>query len=160
MAGSESDQGQKATPLARTEGDLKRRRNIADAATGISSAEADAPTEVRFGRFRCVIYVSGASNADLAELRHECTEYADALGWEIAGEFEDREGLLPPVGRAGLTAAVERLKSVGAGAVVTPWRSIISPLPQEYDEVARVIERAGGFLHCMDSDRVRNHPRP
>ncbi|MFE4174526.1 hypothetical protein ACFRR7_21150 [Streptomyces sp. NPDC056909] len=156
MVSSENSQRQGGTPPARSGGDRKRRRNLVDASAGVSSGKADAPAKV--GRFLCVIYLCGAPNADLAGLRHECVEYVGALGWEIAGEFEDREGMLPPVGRAGLTNAVERVKSSDARAVVTPRRSMISLMPQEYDEVASVIEGAGGFLHTMDVDRARAHP--
>ena len=56
-------------------------------------------------------------------------------------------GLLPPQRRDGLGQAVERIKSGEAGAVLTAWRSMISSVPQEYDEIAREIEKAGGFLH-------------
>lgn len=48
-------------------------------------------------------------------------------------------------------AGLEHIKSGEAGAVLTAWRSMISSVPQEYDEVAREIERAGGFLHVKDS---------
>lgn len=41
--------------------------------------------------------------------------------------------------------------------MLTPLRSMISTVPQEYDEVARTVERAGGFLHVLRSGRARPH---
>ncbi|WP_228449695.1 recombinase family protein [Streptomyces alkaliterrae] len=102
-------------------------------------------------RFRCVIYLCGAPDTSITAPRQECTEYADAFGWEITDVIEERAGLLSPHGRDGLGRAVEHIKSGEAGAVLTAWRSMISSVPQEYDEVAREIEKAGGFLHVKDS---------
>ncbi|WP_244502575.1 hypothetical protein [Streptomyces oceani] len=108
-------------------------------------------------RFRVVIYLCAAANSDLARPREECTEYAAAFGWEIADVVEDRVGLLPPEGRDGLTRAVGLIEKEEAGAVLTPWRSMISTIPQEYDEVARSVEKMGGFLHVTGSDWARRH---
>ncbi len=54
------------------------------------------------------------------------------------------------MGVIGLGRAVDHIKRGEAGAVLTAWRSMISSVPQEYDEVAREIEKAGGFLHVKD----------
>ncbi|MFF9573437.1 recombinase family protein [Streptomyces sp. NPDC014685] len=163
MVSVESGQRQGRTGIRRAEGDLRRRQTLADAAAGISPGEADVRTEAdvpaeaaKTERFHCVIYLCGASRTNIAGPRQECTEYAEAFGWEITNvieEIEECAGLLPPQERNGLGQAVECIKSGEAGAVLTAWRSMISPVPQEYDEVAREIEKAGGFLHVKDSAR-------
>ncbi|WP_234345967.1 hypothetical protein [Streptomyces sp. NRRL F-5755] len=111
-------------------------------------------------RFRCVIYLCGAPDTDLGTARKECTEYAGDFGWEITGVIEEHVGLLPPDGRDGLGRAIERVQLGEAGAVLTAWRSMISPVPQEYDAIAREIEKAGGFLHVRDSGRKREGRTP
>ncbi|MBB5938804.1 hypothetical protein [Streptomyces zagrosensis] len=50
---------------------------------------------------------------------------------------------------------MKRITNGEVGAVVTAWRSMISPLVGEYDEIARQIEKAGGFLYVLDSDQNR-----
>jgi hypothetical protein len=156
MVSSEVAQEQVRAKVRRTEGELRRRQALADAAVGHFPGEADILAEVaRIERFRCVIYLCGAPNTDLAAPRKGCAEYAEAFGWEITDVIEERAGLLPPQGREGLGHAVERVRSGEAGAVFTAWRSMISSVPQEYDEVAREIEKAGGFLHVKDSARSR-----
>ncbi|WP_030571930.1 recombinase family protein [Streptomyces aureocirculatus] len=148
-------QGQRRPGIHRTEGELRRRRTLADAAAGVGPGGGDEPGARAAGieRFRCVIYLCGAARTNIAAPREECTQYAQAFGWEITEVIEEYAGLLPPHGRPGLGRAVERLTSGEAGAVLTAWRAMISPVPQEYDEVARQIEKAGGFLHVMDPVR-------
>lgn len=154
MVSLESRQRQGRTGVRRTEGDLRRRQALADTAACITPGQADVPAEAaKIERFRCVIYLCGAPSTNIAGPREECTEYAEAFGWEITGVVEERVGLLPPQGRDGLGQAVELIKRGEAGAVLTAWRSMISPVSQEYDEVAREIEKAGGFLHVKDSAR-------
>ncbi|QES41924.1 hypothetical protein DEJ49_13760 [Streptomyces venezuelae] len=154
MVSSERDQGQEPCAARRTEGQLRRRQGLADASAGVTPGETGVPAVVaRIERFRCVIYLSGAAGADIAAPRRECTQYAAAFGWEITEVIEEHVGLLPPHGRAGLGQALDRIKAAEAGAVLTAWRSMISSVAQEYDEVAREIEKAGGFLHVRDSAR-------
>ncbi|MFG2224158.1 hypothetical protein [Streptomyces sp. NPDC048644] len=151
MVSIESGQGQGPTEARRTEGARSRRRALADAATGVSRGENDGPVEAaKIERFRCVIYLCGAPNAHLGAPRKECTEYAEAFGWEIAGVIEDAAGLLPPEGREGLRQAIGRIAGGEAHAVLTAGRSMISPVLQEYEQVAGEIEAAGGFLHVMN----------
>lgn len=107
------------------------------------------------GRVQVVLYLCGAANADLRQPRDQCREYANAFGWEVVAEVEDRDGLSSPEGRTGLAQAIERVKAKEARAVLTPWRSMISPLQKEYDEVSRQIEKWGGFLQVMPGDRSR-----
>lgn len=151
MVSIENGNRQGPTTARRTEGDLSRRRALADAAAGVLPGEAGAAGAVRIKRFRCVIYLCGAPNADIGAPRDECTEYAEAFGWEITGVIEDHVGLLPPGDREGLKQAVNRVRGGEAGAVLTAWRSMISLVPREYDQVAGEIEKAGGFLHVKDA---------
>ncbi|MQS36143.1 hypothetical protein FFZ77_11190 [Streptomyces katsurahamanus] len=138
-------------PSPRTEGDRLRRRNLADAASGVQPDTPHGSAQVsRIERFRAVVYLCGAPNADLTAPRRRCTEYAETLGWSIDGVVEDRDGLNPPDGRTGLQEAIERVAEKRAGAVLTPSRSMISPVPQEYNEIARKVESAGGFLQIID----------
>lgn len=151
MAGMESGQSQGRAGSRRTQGELRRRQALADAAAGIAPGEGGVPVRAaRIERFRCVIYLCGAERTDLATPRKECTEYAEAFGWEVADVIEERAGLLPPRGRAGLSRAVDHVNSRAAGAILTAWRSMISPVAQEYEDVARETEKAGGFLHVME----------
>lgn len=152
MVSIESGQRPGRTKVHRTEGDLRRRQALADAAAGIRPGKADVPVEAaKVERFRCVIYLCGAPHTDLTAPHQECAEYAKVFGWEITDVIEERAGLLSPHGRDGLGRAVEHIRNGEAGAVLTAWRSMISSVPQEYDEVAREIEKAGGFLHIKDS---------
>ncbi|GGS24982.1 hypothetical protein AB0E75_03070 [Streptomyces griseoviridis] len=143
MVSDKSAQTQERARARRTEGDLRRRRALADAAAGMPPIE----------RFHCVIYLCGAPGTDIAGPREECAEYAEAFGWGITDVIEERVGLLPPQGREGLKRAVEHVRSEAAGAVLTSCRSMISSVPQEFDEVAREVEKAGGFLHVMAAAR-------
>ncbi len=105
------------------------------------------------GRFRCLIYLYRDPDIDIAELRKECTEYAEAFCWEITAVIEeDAEGLSPGA-RTGLARAVDHIRSGEASAVVTARRSMISPVTREYEQFAHDIEKVGGFLHVMDSTR-------
>jgi hypothetical protein len=121
----------------RTPGDRQRRQNLADAASGIE-------------RFRVLVYLCTAANADPAPARQECTEYADMFGWEVVDVIEDRTGLLPPQGRDGLSEALDRIRAKEAGALLTAYRSMISPRSDEYDAVSTEVEKAGGFLHVIN----------
>ncbi|ANW19373.1 recombinase family protein [Streptomyces clavuligerus] len=140
----------------RTDSDRRRRRNLADAAAGRPSAGYDGPTRpaTRTERFRVVVYLCGAPGADLTAPRRACTEYTDSLGWTVTEVIEDRDGLGPPDVRTGLSQALAHVREHRAGAVLTPWRSMISPLPQEYNEVARRVESSGGFLQVVDDGRT------
>ncbi|NLU67754.1 hypothetical protein [Streptomyces sp. HNM0574] len=158
MASTEQGLKKGPTPARRTAGEKSRRQALADHAAGHVPGEGPVPDHAsKVDRFRVVLYLCAAANADIAGPREECAEYAAAFGWEIAEVVEDRVGLLSPEGREGLARAVELVEQQEAGAVLTPWRSMISTIPQEYDEVARGVEKAGGFLHVMDSDRIRPH---
>ncbi|QNP74295.1 hypothetical protein IAG44_35800 [Streptomyces roseirectus] len=147
----ESEQVPQATSRRRTEGDRERRRDLADVAAGIPPA-----TESEVGKFRVVIYLCGALNADLKSSRDSCKAYADSLSWDVVAVIEDRDGLLPPDGRSGLNLAIERIKAREAGALLTPWQMMISSIPSEFHEVSREIEGLGGFVQVMAVDYGRS----
>jgi hypothetical protein len=159
MISTEGEQRRRPSAARRSEDDLRRRQALLDAATGISPHEVDVLGEHRkIKRFRCVIYLCAARSADITELRSDCVEYAEAFCWEITDVIEDHAVALPPEQRDGLKRALDRIQHGEAGAVLTAFRSMISQLPQEYDRVAREIERAGGFLHVKGSARGEHHP--
>ncbi|MEU9334030.1 hypothetical protein AB0D49_12850 [Streptomyces sp. NPDC048290] len=154
MVREQLEQVQPCGQVRRTEGQSRRRRALADAAAGIAPGASGLHTgTTRIGRFRCVIYLCGASRTDIDAPRQACAEYARTFGWVVTQVIEERAGLLPPQGREGLREAVEHVRQGSAGAVLTAWRAMISPVAREYDEVAREIERAGGFLHVKDATR-------
>ncbi|SES22134.1 hypothetical protein [Streptomyces qinglanensis] len=158
MVSSEQGLRKRPTPARRTEGERRRRHALADHAAGHVPGEGPVPARVaKVDRFRVVVYLCAAANSDIAGPREECLAYAGSFGWQIVDVVEDRVGLLPPEGREGLARAVELVEERKAGAVLTPWRSMISTIAQEYDEVARSVEKAGGFLHVMGADRPRPH---
>ncbi|MEU9975078.1 hypothetical protein [Streptomyces sp. NPDC051014] len=126
----------------RTDGDRQRRQTLNDAANGIE-------------RFRVVIYVCTALNADASIPIGKCRQYAQAFGWDVVAEIEERDTLRRPAQREGLTRAIERIEQRQAGAVLTPWPSMVSTSPEEYHEVARLIEKWGGFLHVMDGAKAQ-----
>lgn len=150
---SDKQQGREPTPPRRTLGDVQRRQRLADAAVGIPLEPHDWTSQV--ARFRVVIYLCGAANADMSVPLQEAKGYAEAFGWDVTAVIEERAGLGHPKDRSGLDEAMERLKQKEAGAVLTPWRSMISPIAEEYAEVARLAEKFGGFLQVVASDRVR-----
>ncbi|MFI1016372.1 hypothetical protein [Streptomyces sp. NPDC020965] len=153
--GSEERHG---PPSVRTECDRVRRRNLVDAGAGVEPGVPDRLVQaMRIERFRVVIYLCGAPNADLTAPRRTCTDYAEALGWSVDGVVEDRDGLNPPDGRPGLQEAMGRIAEKRAGAILTPSRSMISPVPQEYNEIAHKVESSGGFLQVIDIDCAASH---
>ncbi|WP_030874551.1 hypothetical protein [Streptomyces sp. NRRL S-1868] len=158
MGSDEQSFRKRPTPARRTAGDRRRRQALADHAAGHLPGEDALPTPAaKVDRFRVVVYLCAAADADVAGPRAECAEYAAAFGWEIAAVVEDRVAPLAPERREGLARAVELVEQEEASAVPTPLRSMISTVPQEYDEVARTVERAGGFLHVLRSGRARPH---
>ncbi|MFJ5560262.1 hypothetical protein ACIQCD_23320 [Streptomyces sp. NPDC093250] len=113
MVSFRSEQRREQARPGRTVGDARRRQALADAAAGHAGDVA------RVERFRCVIYLCGAPHTDFATPLKECTEYANAFGWQITDVIEERAGLLPPQGRDGLRQAIERVRKGEAGAVLT-----------------------------------------
>lgn len=147
MVSTQSGISQGPTPARRTEGGRTRRQALADAASGY------VPAGVRkVERFRVVIYLCGPPGSDLTEPHRRCAEYAETFGWEVAATIEDRRGPRSAQEREGLRRAVELIEMKQAEAVLAPGRSMIATTPQEYDEIAHDVEKAGGFLHATCSD--------
>ncbi|MBI0382051.1 hypothetical protein JBE27_38760 [Streptomyces albiflaviniger] len=94
-----------------------------------------------------------AANADPSSPRQECIEHAEMYGWDVVATIVDNTGLSAPQGRTGLSEAIERIKANEAGAVLTAYRSMISPRQDEYDQILAVVEEAGGFLVVRDRER-------
>ncbi|MEU7106978.1 hypothetical protein ACFQ2B_32195 [Streptomyces stramineus] len=140
MVSNQRAEPQQHPPAARrTEADRQRRRTLADAASLTPKIE----------RFRCVVYLSGIPSADADQYRQECQETARVLGWDVvAVVVEDGEQLaVPPREREGLTSALSHLLRGEVGAILTAWRSMISPSVDECREILREIEESGGFVY-------------
>ncbi|GAA0363883.1 hypothetical protein [Streptomyces blastmyceticus] len=125
----------------RSEGDRQRRRRLADAASGLVQ---------KIERFRCVIYLSGIHGADTDQHRQECQETAEILGWDVVAVVVEKgsQHSAPPREREGMESALSRLRCGEAGAILTAWRSMISPSVDEYRETVREIEETGGFVYA------------
>ncbi|MFF1679653.1 hypothetical protein ACFVYG_26925 [Streptomyces sp. NPDC058256] len=110
-------------------------------------------------RFKVVIYACVAGNANPEHAISECREYAETFGWEVTQEICDNTGLLPPQGRDGLAMALDLVQAKAVGAVLTAYRSMISPRHDEFDEVAAEVEKRGdrGGDHHDRADRRRLH---
>ncbi|GAA0483019.1 hypothetical protein GCM10009544_51120 [Streptomyces stramineus] len=66
----------------------------------------------------------------------------------MAVVVEDGEQLaVPPREREGLTSALSHLLRGEVGAILTAWRSMISPSVDECREILREIEESGGFVY-------------
>ncbi|MFI9204052.1 hypothetical protein [Streptomyces sp. NPDC053048] len=141
MVSNQRAEPQQHPPAARrTEGDRQRRRTLADAATGLTP---------KIERFRCVIYLSGVQGADAEEQHQGCQETAQVFGWDVAAVIvEDEPHAAPPHKREGLTSALGHLRRGEAGAILTAWRSMISPSVDEYKRTVREIEETGGFVYA------------
>ncbi|WPB93638.1 hypothetical protein [Streptomyces malaysiensis] len=104
-------------------------------------------------RFKVIVYVCTAANADLSLSRQECIEHAEMYGWDVVATIVDNTGLSAPQGRMGLSEAVERIKANEAGAILIAYRSMISPRQDEYDQIVAEVEEVGGFLAVRDRER-------
>ncbi|CDR08180.1 MULTISPECIES: hypothetical protein [Streptomyces violaceusniger group] len=104
-------------------------------------------------RFKVIVYVCTAANADPSLPHQECIEHAEMYGWDVAATIADDTGLSAPQERTGLAEAIERIKAKEAGAILTAYRSMISPRQDEYDQIAAEVEEAGGFLAVRDRER-------
>ncbi|QFR01081.1 recombinase family protein [Streptomyces phaeolivaceus] len=151
---SERRKRRRATPGWRTTEDVARRQNIADAATEFEPVGPGA-WKSQVSRFRVIIYLCAAPNANISVPREQCGEYATAFGWDVVAVIEDRDGLGHPGEREGLKRVLERIEQREAGAVLTPSRSMISPVAEEYAEISRRIEKWGAFLQVAHTEPAR-----
>ncbi|GAA2351402.1 hypothetical protein SVIO_037190 [Streptomyces violaceusniger] len=104
-------------------------------------------------RFKVIVYVCTAANADPSSPRQECVEHAEMYGWDVVATIMDNTGLSAPQERTGLSEAIERVRAKEAGAILTAYRSMISPRQDEYDQAVAEVEAAGGFLAVRDRER-------
>ncbi|MGW3411813.1 recombinase family protein [Streptomyces sp. NPDC000888] len=133
-----------------------RRENGAEAVSSVSQPKATSMAgSAGDERFKVVIYACVAGNAKPEHAISECREYAETFGWEVTQEICDNTGLLPPQGRDGLATALDLVQAKAVGAVLTAYRSMISPRHDEFDEVAAEVEKRGGFL-CVQEAARRN----
>ncbi len=99
-------------------------------------------------RFGCIVYLAGTGAKVTSRLREETQAYVEAIGWRVVVAVEEAETSLPPGKRKGLKRALDMIEAGEAGAIVTPWRSMISPDADEYHELNRTLYAAGGFVYA------------
>ncbi|MER7752516.1 hypothetical protein [Kitasatospora sp. NPDC097643] len=97
-------------------------------------------------RFQVVIYLAQNSPAFPELDMHTCESYALAFGWGVSLTVIDSDTETPPERRPKLQTALQRIADDHAGAILVPSKATISPIDGEYDEFARQVEKAGGFL--------------
>ncbi|MFC5664455.1 hypothetical protein ACFP3U_15860 [Kitasatospora misakiensis] len=93
-----------------------------------------------------VIYLAKTSTAFPEIEMRRCEEYAGAHGWAISLTVLDDELGRSPDRRSRFLAAVDRIKSGEASAVLVPSKATISPLDGEFNEASHMVEKAGGFI--------------
>ncbi|MGW3040836.1 hypothetical protein ACWC9T_12480 [Kitasatospora sp. NPDC001159] len=103
------------------------------------------PTE----RFQVVIYLAKNGPAFPELEMHSCEEYALTHNWDVTLTVVDDETEKPPEQRPLLLAALQTIKDRGAGAILAPSRTAVSPIDGEFDEFAAQVEKAGGFLQVV-----------
>ncbi len=97
-------------------------------------------------RFPVVIYLAKAG-PDFPEVEmRRCEEYALAFGWEVTLTVVDDEVEKAPERRPLLLAALQTVRDSTAGAILVASKAAVSPIDGEYEEFARQVERAGGFV--------------
>ncbi|WP_171166383.1 hypothetical protein [Streptomyces sp. I05A-00742] len=139
MVSNQKTESGPAPDVRRADGDRRRRRQLTDAASGLTSGVE---------RFRCVIYLSGGIDSVTARAREDCQGAAYAFGWSVVAVIEADEGHMTPRERIGLSSALRYIRSGAAGVVLTAWRSMIATSAEEYREVARSVEESGGFVYA------------
>lgn len=100
-------------------------------------------------RFTALIYLYDSHGTGFEAPLQLCQRYALKFGWAVSGVITDSGEDSPPDSRAGLRQALEIIQSGGAEALLIPWRSAISPISGEFDDVAEQLEKAGGFLQIV-----------
>ncbi|MEU3754632.1 recombinase family protein [Streptomyces olivoreticuli] len=151
MASNQRAEAHERPSSRRTMGDRQRRRALADAAAGF-------PPKIE--RFKCVIYVFSPEFTDSDQLLRECEGTAQAFGWDVVDVITEADDGTPPRGREGLKRALGYLRSGEAGAILTVYRSMISPSTSEYTEIAREVEENGGFVYAKNPTSPENAGMP
>ncbi|MGP4090202.1 hypothetical protein [Streptomyces sp. KR55] len=129
--------------MQRTQADLNRRRNLADAAAGVIQ------------RARVVLYActpSGETDRVLDPLR----QYAAARDWDVAAELVDAVSVTWPTAvRPQWARLVELIESQQAQGIVTPMRSMCGLGNHEQDELDTWLATHHAFIA-----NVWNNNRP
>ncbi|MEU6237920.1 hypothetical protein [Kitasatospora sp. NPDC047058] len=97
-------------------------------------------------RFQVVVYLARTGSAFPELEMRNCEEYARAFGWEVSLTVVDDETDKSPERRPLLLAALQAVKDRTTGAILVPSKATVSPIDGEYDEFARLVEKAGGFV--------------
>ncbi|HEY8982307.1 MAG TPA: hypothetical protein VIU15_22300 [Streptomyces sp.] len=99
-----------------------------------------------------VVYLCTTLHTDPRNLLDACHAYAGNRGWHVVEALHDDTGLSDPTrprDRPALARAIEVLDGSDASVLLTVSPGMISSLPAEYDQVARRVTDAGGFIHTM-----------
>ncbi|MER7846240.1 recombinase family protein [Kitasatospora sp. NPDC096077] len=97
-------------------------------------------------RLQVVIYLAKTGTGFPELQMRSCEEYADAHRWEVCLTVLDDELGRSPDRRPILQAALDRIRSGTAGAILVPSKVTISPMDGEFDDFSHEVERAGGFI--------------
>ncbi|MFD9685566.1 hypothetical protein ACFWXO_07360 [Kitasatospora sp. NPDC059088] len=122
-------------------------RCLAEDDDGPLVAEPVSAPTTRPPKFHGVVYLAKPGMAFPEREMRDCERYADTFGWgitlTIVDEHANDKG---PDERPLLKAALQNLKDRKAGAILVPSQATITPIGGEYDEFARAVEKAGGFI--------------
>ncbi|MGA5822847.1 hypothetical protein ACPC54_33920 [Kitasatospora sp. NPDC094028] len=111
--------------------------------TPISNPRLDSFTD----RLQVVVYLAKTGSTFPERELRACESYALAFHWGVSLiVVDDSVDVLSPERRPMLQAALLRVRSKAACAILVPARSTISPITGEFDEFSRQVEKAGGFV--------------
>ncbi|WP_052707697.1 hypothetical protein [Streptomyces rubellomurinus] len=97
--------------------------------------------------FQAVVYLARAGSTFPERELRACESYALAFHWNVALiVVDDSIHTTAPERRPMLQAALHRIRTRDADAILVPARSAISPIVGEFDEFSRQVEKAGGFV--------------
>lgn len=97
-------------------------------------------------RFSVVIYLARTGVAFPELEMRSCEDYALAFGWEVSLTVVDDESEKCPEQRPLLLAALQTIRDRSAGAILIASQATVSPIDGEYNDFARQVEKAGGFV--------------
>ncbi|MFE6051570.1 hypothetical protein ACFQ6N_12470 [Kitasatospora sp. NPDC056446] len=98
-------------------------------------------------RFQVVLYLARTgSDFPESDLRR-CEAYAGAFDWGIdLIVLDDETTRRGPDDRPMLRAALRRVLDRQAGAILVPSKASISPIEGEFNDFAKRVEKASGFI--------------
>ncbi|MGA5822362.1 hypothetical protein ACPC54_31400 [Kitasatospora sp. NPDC094028] len=103
--------------------------------------------EVTTERLQVVVYLARSGSTFPERELRACESYALAFHWGISLiVVDDSVDTTAPERRPMLQAALQRVRSKAACAILVPAKSAISPIAGEFDEFSRHVEKAGGFV--------------